>query len=240
MNYVLDMHTHTIASGHAYSSIPEMAQAAKDKGLELLGITEHAPAMPGTCHEFYFHNYRIVDRDMFAVPLFLGVELNIIDTKGNYDLDTACVKTLDHRIASLHPPCFHFNTKKECTSGIVHALENPNIDIIGHPDDSRFPLDYKEVVRAARDNHKILEVNNSSLLPTSYRPGARDNYIEMLKYCQQYGVPILANSDAHIYTSVGDHSGNYSLLEELQFPEELILNTSVDKFLSRLNKKRDN
>lgn len=55
---VLDLHTHTVASGHAYCSIREMAKAAADKGLELLGITEHAPAMPGTCHNFYFHNLR--------------------------------------------------------------------------------------------------------------------------------------------------------------------------------------
>lgn len=46
MNYVLDVHTHTIASGHAYNTMREMAKAAADKGLELLGITEHAMAMP--------------------------------------------------------------------------------------------------------------------------------------------------------------------------------------------------
>ena len=51
-NSVLDLHTHTIVSGHAYSTLREMAKAASDKGLELLGITEHAPKMPGTCHLF--------------------------------------------------------------------------------------------------------------------------------------------------------------------------------------------
>ena len=56
MNYVLDVHTHTIASGHAYNTMREMAKAASEKGLELLGITEHAMAMPGTCHEYYFQN----------------------------------------------------------------------------------------------------------------------------------------------------------------------------------------
>lgn len=236
MNYVLDMHTHTVASGHAYSSISEMADAAKAAGLELLGITEHAPTMPGTCHDYYFHNYRIVDRNMYAVPLYLGVELNILDETGKIDLDTECLKTLDHRIASLHLPCFHSTGKKECTRAVVHALENPLIDIIGHPDDARLSLDYQEVVKAARDNNKILEVNNSSLLPTSFRPGARANYIKMLALCEQYGVHVIANSDAHISTSVGDHSGNYTLLEELNFPEELVLNTSVKKFKQALHR----
>ena len=48
---VLDLHTHTIVSGHAYCTLREMAKAASEKGLELLGITEHAPKMPGTCHK---------------------------------------------------------------------------------------------------------------------------------------------------------------------------------------------
>ena len=46
---LLDAHTHTVASGHAYSSLQEMAKAAADKGLEVLGITEHGPSVPGTC-----------------------------------------------------------------------------------------------------------------------------------------------------------------------------------------------
>ena len=52
MRDILDVHTHTIASGHAYNTIYEMARAAAEKGLELLGITEHAPTMPGTCQLF--------------------------------------------------------------------------------------------------------------------------------------------------------------------------------------------
>ena len=55
MKYILDTHTHTLASGHAYSTIDEMIQAAAKKKLELIGITEHAPKMPGSCQEIYFH-----------------------------------------------------------------------------------------------------------------------------------------------------------------------------------------
>lgn len=54
MKIVLDTHAHTIVSGHAYNTIREMAQMAKEKGLEAFALTEHAPQMPGTCHEFYF------------------------------------------------------------------------------------------------------------------------------------------------------------------------------------------
>ena len=56
MTDIIDLHTHPVASMHAYSTIREMAAAAKEKGLALLGISDHAPAMPGTFHEIYFHN----------------------------------------------------------------------------------------------------------------------------------------------------------------------------------------
>ena len=46
MEFTLDLHTHTVASGHAYSTVQEMAKAAADKGLKLLGITEHAQGIP--------------------------------------------------------------------------------------------------------------------------------------------------------------------------------------------------
>ena len=58
----IDLHTHTIASGHAYSTRNEMILAAAQKGMEVFAITEHAPAMPGTCHQMYFMNYRVLPR----------------------------------------------------------------------------------------------------------------------------------------------------------------------------------
>ena len=65
MEFTLDLHTHTVASGHAYSTVQEMAKAAADKGLKLLGITEHAQGIPGTCDEIYFHNMRIIPRNCY-------------------------------------------------------------------------------------------------------------------------------------------------------------------------------
>lgn len=47
MKTLLDVHTHTIASGHAFSSLQEMTLTAKEKGLDILGITEHGPNIPG-------------------------------------------------------------------------------------------------------------------------------------------------------------------------------------------------
>lgn len=77
MKIELDVHTHTVASGHAFSSLQEMAQAAAGKGLKLLGITEHSPGIPGTCDPIYFRNLHVVPRQMYGIELLLGAEINL-------------------------------------------------------------------------------------------------------------------------------------------------------------------
>lgn len=125
MKIELDVHTHTIASGHAFSTLQEMAQAAAGKGLKVLGITEHSPGIPGTCHPIYFRNLHVVPRRMYGVELLLGAEINILDGKGNLDLDEDYMKMLDIRIAGIHSLCYEYGTIEENTHGMVQAISNP-------------------------------------------------------------------------------------------------------------------
>lgn len=229
MNYEFDLHTHTTASGHAYSSIREMAASAAQNGLKLLGITEHAPAMPGTCHEFYFQNYRVFDRNAYDVPILFGAELNILDENGSVDLPLKLVETLDLAIASIHPPCVRYMNEHETTQTYIAVMQNPHIQIIGHPDDGRYPVNYDELARAAKDTNTLLEVNNSSLRPDSYRPNAKNNYMKMLDACVRHGTMIVMDSDAHIDYDVANRTYSAPLIEELHFPESLIVNTDLNK-----------
>ena len=179
MKFTLDLHTHTVASGHAYSTVQEMAKAAADKGLKLLGITEHAQGIPGTCDEIYFHNIRIIPRKMYGIDLMFGSEINIIDHDGTLSMEEEIIeKTLDIRIAGIHLPCYEVGTVTQNTNAYVKAIENPMIDIISHPDDSRIPIDYETIVDAAKENHTLLEINNSSLDSLSSRVGAWQNLHE--------------------------------------------------------------
>ena len=123
MKIELDVHTHTIASGHAFSTLQEMAQAAADKGLKVLGITEHSPGVPGTCHPIYFRNLHVVPRRMYGVELLLGAEINILDGKGNLDLDEDYMKMLDIRIAGIHSLCYEYGTIEENTHGMVTGYQ---------------------------------------------------------------------------------------------------------------------
>lgn len=236
--YVLDVHTHTVASGHAYSTIREMADMASKKGVELLGITEHAPHMPGTCHNFYFSNLKAVPRQINGVELLMGVELNIIDSEGHVDLDESMLMDMDVTIASLHPPCYNSGSVKENTLAFLNVLKNPYVDIIGHPDDDRFKIDYDTFVCAVKENGKLIEVNNSSLKPQGPRKNAANNYHILLDLCKKYNQPIILGSDAHIDVDILNFDRAQKVLDEVSFPEDLIINDSVDKLKKYVNKYR--
>ncbi len=223
-----DLHTHTIASGHAYNTILEMVHAAAQKKLPILGISDHAPAMRGTMDDVYFWNFKAIPPVIEGVRVLFGCELNILDYKGTIDLSEKALKRLDYTIASLHDLCLPFGTKEENTAAVLGVMENPYVKIIGHPDDGRYPLDLEAVVKAAKKHKKLLEINNSSLLPSSSRLQARENDLVLLEHCKHYEVPVLLGSDAHFMTAVGRHDSAISLLKEVNFPEDLVANASKE------------
>lgn len=241
MQIEIDTHTHTLASGHAYSTMQEMAQEAANRGLKGLAITDHAPDMPGSTQMFYFHNLRVIPRRRCGIELLLGVELNIRNAKGEVDMPEEVLREMDIVIASIHGPCYHDEiTKEAITKACQNVMENPYVDIIGHPDDSRNPMDYEELVKAAKRTGTLLEVNNSSLRPISYRVGARENVLKMLEYCKKYEAMIVLGTDSHVDATIADYTSTEEVLREAEFPERLIANTSLEKLKSLLKsmKKR--
>lgn len=235
MRDVLDVHTHTLASGHAYNTIWEMARAAAQMGLELLGITDHAPQMPGSCHEFYFSNLKVLPRSIEGITVLHGAEVNIMDFEGRVDLPDRLLPEMDVVIASLHTPCLDPGTRAENTRACIKAMENPCINIIGHPDDGRYPLDYEMLVSAAKEHRVLLEVNNNSLNPNGFRRDTAENDREMLRLCRKMGVPVILGSDAHVVTDIRNHERAAALLRELDFPEELVVNRSTDELMKFIN-----
>lgn len=235
MKILADTHAHTIVSGHAYSTIREMAAAAVSRGMQAMALTEHAPDMPGTCQEYYFMNLDVVPREMNGIRMLFGAELNILNPQGEVDLSDQIIKDLDIVIASIHIPCYGLNhTKEENTNAYLAAMKNPYIHIIGHPDDGRFPVDYEALVKGAKETHTLLELNNSSLRPKSFREGTRENMLTMLDLCKQYDVPVTTGSDAHIDIDAGNFYYVQEVLDYCHFPEDLIVTTDLEKLKSYL------
>lgn len=230
MKIELDVHTHTIASGHAFSTLQEMAQAAAGKGLKLLGITEHSPGIPGSCDPIYFRNLHVVPRQMYGIELLLGAEINILDCNGNIDMDEYYLKMLDLRIAGIHSLCYTHGSAEENTEGLVKVISNPYINIISHPGDGTAKLNFEPLVIAAKEHHTLLEINNSSLKPCRNKPDAKNNNLEILRLSKKYEVPVILGSDAHISFDIATYDYALQLVSETDFPEELIMNTDVKKF----------
>lgn len=231
----LDVHTHTLASGHAYSTIQEMAMAASEKGLRLLGITEHAPGIPGTCAPIYFRNLHVVPRKMYGINLLLGAEVNIFNHEGTLDMDDELMSRLDLRIAGIHSLCYKPGTREQNTYGMIQAIKNPYINIISHPGDGTADLEFEPIVLAAKEHNTLLEINNSSLKPVRKKLSARDNNLQILRLCKRYEVPVILGSDAHISFDVANYEFIPPLLAETEFPDSLIVNTSVSYFNSYLH-----
>lgn len=234
MKALFDPHTHTIASGHAYSTLQEMAQAAAEKGIQVLGITEHAPGIPGTCDPIYFRNLHVVPREMYGVRLLLGVELNILDTTGRLDLDEHHYRCCDLRIAGMHSLCWEGGTPTQNTEAMLAAIHNPWTHIISHPGDGTAELFFEPIVLAARDTHTLLEINSSSMIPSRHKEVARPNNLEILRLCRKHDIPVILGSDAHISFSIADYRYALPLLAETDFPDELVMNYWPEQALAYL------
>lgn len=235
MNIQLDVHTHTIVSGHAFSTLTEMATEAQRKGLKIFGITEHGTEFPGSCKPIYFWNYHVVPRQWGDMRLLLGAELNIMDTNGRLDKDENYYQCLDITIAGIHRLCWKGGTPEENTHGMIAAIHNPQVDIISHPGDGTADLLFEPIVLAAKETGTLLEINNSSLKPCRGKCAkAIPNNLEILSLCKKYEVPIILGSDAHIHFDIANYENIYPLLYETEFPEELIVNDKPELFLKMI------
>ena len=225
---IADLHTHSILSGHAFGTVREMAFEAAERNMQILGVTEHGPGIPGTCDPILFRNIVDAPRVLYGVEMLYGSEVNIL-SGGRLSLDRRHLDCLDYACAGIHPPCYTDQGVVKNTDNVIACMADPKVRFITHPDDGRYPLDYSALVQAAKEHGVALEVNNSSLRKPSLRPNCVENYKTMVPLCMEMGVPIIVNTDSHDPSSVGDFSLALDLLSQMEINENLILNTNVEK-----------
>jgi putative hydrolase len=236
MKLAADLHVHSIGSGHAYSTIVEILQAAAEKGLEMVAVTDHGPAMPDGPHPYYFGNQRIWPEKMFGVTLLKGVEANIIDETGRLDLNEYYLKKMDVVLAGLHVACYPVADRDKYTRAMISAIKNPYVDIIVHPGNPDFPLDYETVVQTAAEYVVAMEINNSSLCGS--RSGSDKNCAYIAKLLAHSGAPVTVGSDAHFACDVGRFDYALELLLRAGVQESQIINTSVERIRRYLASRR--
>lgn len=235
MKGLIDLHTHTIVSGHAYSTVQENIQSAIKNGLKYLGLSDHAPNMPGGPHPYYFHNIYCIPKEVDGLKILRGIEANIIDFDGNTDVSDDMLTHIDYMIASLHNPCIDAGNKEENTNAILKVMDHPKVKIIGHLDDSRYEVDYERVVKKAKEKNVLLEINNSSLKPTTFRQGAWENLGVMLKLCKEHEAKVVMGTDSHISYDIGKFTYCEKILNDNNFPTHLVINYNEDEIIEFFN-----
>ncbi|MBR2684463.1 MAG: PHP domain-containing protein [Erysipelotrichaceae bacterium] len=232
---VVDLHTHTVASGHAIGTVEENALAAYEKGLTGLGISDHAPGVDRRTDVQWFKDMLNIPREINGVNIYYGVENNVRND-GTMTLDDSYLNLLDYNIAGIHGTCYKPKSAKKNTENLLKCMAHPKTFFISHPDDGYFPLDYEMLVKGAKEYGVALEVN-SSHIKHPWRKGTLENIPIYLKLCMEYGAHIFVGSDAHEPSRIGDVADAMALLEAMGFDEDLIVNNDEEKFKSWIHFK---
>ena len=255
-NIKCDTHTHTIYSRHAYSTIEENVRAAAETGMEVLTSTDHFSSMLWPEQDFrnfqYLTSMDSWPRQWHGVSLLRGAEADIIDLEGHLfghgipvsfgigghplknimDLDEKVLNRLDYTIASVHAKDFTEGAGiVQKTEMYIKALENPHVFILGHIGRSGVEFDLDEVLLAAKEKNKLIEINEHSFhIAERYHTRCRS----IAERCAELGVMISVSTDAHISCAVGKFPKCREMLGEIHFPEELIAGRDRVHFLEAL------
>lgn len=225
MKILTDLHCHTVASTHAYSTLLENARAAAEYGLEAIAITDHCPALPDSPHPWHFEVLRELPKTVAGVRILSGCEANITDDSGVLDLEDRVLAMLDIVIASIHNPVYKLVDSPDNTKTYLNALENKYVDILGHSGNPRARFDIEAVLTRAKELGKFIEINNKTFRS---RPKNVDICKEIAKAAKRLGVGVVVSSDAHFCTDIGKYPSAEKMLREIEFPEELIVNRNLE------------
>lgn len=235
MKIAADLHVHTVSSGHAYSTVEEYAAQAKKIGLKGIGITDHGPAMPGAPHAYHFQNMRMIPDKLKGVRIYRGIEANVIDDNGTIDNPPSFFTTLDFVMVAMHPLCGYDNQGEEKnTEVLIKAFDkNPEIRVIAHAGNPKYPVNVVEVVRQAKQRNIMIEINNSSF---TSRVGSWERCLEFAREIKKQDARVILTTDSHISTMLGVIDKSLKIVKEAGLSEEHVVNTSlakIDRYLLR-------
>ncbi|WP_459175636.1 PHP domain-containing protein [Ewingella americana] len=235
MPYPVDLHMHTVASTHAYSTLHDYIDEAKGKGIKLFAITDHGPDMADAPHYWHFMNMHVWPRVVDGVGILRGIESNIKNIQGDIDCTGPMLTAIDVIIAGFHEPVMPPSDKETHTAAMIAAMAGGEVHIISHPGNPRYPIDIAAVAAAAAKYDVALELNNSSF--THSRKGSEPNCRAIVQAVKEAGGWLALGSDSHIAYSLGGFEHCERILRDVGFPDERILNVSPRRFLYFLEKR---
>ena len=230
---IADLHIHTVASGHAYSTVEECVAAAKKKKLKIIAFTDHGPAMPGGAPLYHFANQKMIPDILDGIRILRAAEVNIINPDGELDLPDEILETLDFCSIAMHPLCgYEGGTEAENTKVLIKAMNNKYVRVLAHPGNPMYPIDFKKVISIAKEKGILIELNNSSL--TISRKGSYTRCLAIAQFVKSIGWKVALGSDSHISTMVGTLDNALEMAVAAGLEADDIINTSselIDKYL---------
>ncbi len=233
--YPVDLHMHTVASTHAYSTLHDYIAEAKRKGIKLFAITDHGPDMADAPHHWHFMNMRVWPRLVEGIGILRGIEANIKNQAGDIDCTGPMLDAIDLIIAGFHEPVFAPQGQAANTEAVIAAMAQGDVHIISHPGNPKYPIDIPAVAAAAAKYQVALELNNSSF--THSRKGSEENCRAIAAAVRDAGGWLALGSDSHVAFSLGGFEHCERIIEQVQFPQERILNVSPRRLLNFLEQR---
>ncbi len=190
-----DLHSHTTWSADGKSTMEEMALAAKVRGYSYLAVTDHSHYLRDGRLEEQAKELTALNARLKPFRLLHGVEVNI-RANGTLDLPDEVLAKLDWVVASIHAA---FSTNP--TERVIAAIENPNVDCIGHLTGRKInrrgpmDIDLERVFAAAVDTGTALEINS--------QPDRLDMRDADARLAGERGLRIVVSTDAHSTAALG-------------------------------------
>lgn len=235
MKIIAELHTHSEEyCDHASDTIDQFAQVAKDLGYKYYAATNHSPLNDFISPSSFYVD--TIGKKFDCITFLAGIEEDLRDMKGGLNLAQCELLRLDFVIVSMHDK-FPVDVS-DYTPALLAVIKNPAVDCIGHiARDLSFNYDLDTVLKAVKEYGKLIEFNSWSL--TGYGKVAECSHV--MDRCAELGVDCIVTSDAHGTDRFGDYGNVLNILEEKNFPEELVINASeerTEKFLARRKEEK--
>lgn len=230
----VDLHVHTFFSNCGIHSHLEMLGRARELGMTAVAITDHGPQLKGRSSQ------KVYDRlhdPLEGVRMLKGMECNFMPDRSGIDLPPWLLKYLDVVIVGLHHNVDKGLGPETYTAMVLDAIERyPFIDIIAHPNDPNYPLDFRKVAVAAKPRGIALELNNSKTL---LRRSPDELTRSLVETCKEVGCPMVVCSDAHAINELGRDEAVRPIMEAARFPEELDITANAERTLAFVDRRRE-
>lgn len=233
MRFLVDLHTHTVASDHAYSTINDYVMQADKNGIAMFATTDHGPDLEDAPHPWHFGNLRVIPHIVDKIAVLRGIEANV-RADGSIDLADHYLSRLDIVLAGFHPNLAP-STEEEHTRLIKKVIESGKVDIITHLGNPQYPIKIREVLECAKANNVAIELNSSSGVNT--RKGSHDNCVQVARMAKEIGNTLALGSDAHVCYFLGNFKEAEKVIEEAALSYDQIINTSPIKVLDFLESR---